>query len=187
MPGGQAVTKTVTEGIDVNSIRRMLGLCMVAAPLLMGAAASLALDPIAEQARPAPALGVQDVVKIQLEALRHNDAQDRGIALAFRFASPGNQLNTGPLARFASMLKDGPYALMLRFTHASYEPPQIVDRDAVQRVTLVASGSEALTFVFYLSRQSAQGPLHDCWMTDGVQIEPAPGMQARSRSKHSVA
>jgi hypothetical protein len=171
----------------VNSIRHMLYLWIAIAALLLGSPAVLAMNPVADDARPAPALAVDDVVKIQLEALRHNDAQDRGIAVAFRFASPSNQLNTGPLPRFARMLKDGPYALMLRFTHASYDPPQIVDREAVQRVTVVASGSAALTFIFYLSRQSAPGPLHNCWMTDAVQIEPIPGTQARSRSHNDEA
>jgi hypothetical protein len=79
------------------------------------------------------------------------------------------------------MLKDGPYALMLRFTHASYEAPQIVDRQALQRVTVVASDVEAITFVFYLSRQSAEGPLNNCRMTEAVQIELAVGTQASSR------
>ena len=169
----------------MNSVRQTVQLWAAIAALLLSSPAVLAINPVADDARPAPSFAVQDVVKIQLEALRHNDAQDRGIVVAFRFASPSNQLNTGPLPRFARMLKDGPYALMLHFTHASYDPPQIVDREAVHRVTVVASGSAALTFVFYLSRQSAPGPLHNCWMTDFVQIEATRGTQARWRAEHN--
>ena len=71
---------------------------------------------------PEPALSPGDVIRIQLEALRHNDEQDRGIAVAFRFASPANRANTGPLSRFTAMIKEGPYALMLDFRDATYDP-----------------------------------------------------------------
>jgi hypothetical protein len=36
------------------------------------------------------------VFKIQLEALRTNDENDRGIEITFRFASPANKRSTGP-------------------------------------------------------------------------------------------
>ena len=63
-------------------------------------------DPLGETLVPDPALSPGDVVRIQLEALRRNDEQDRGIAVAFRFASPANRTNTGPLSRFIAMIKE---------------------------------------------------------------------------------
>ena len=72
---------------------------LLAATLLASAPAASA-DPLAEDLVPDPALTPEQVVRIQLEALRNNDAGDRGIAVAFRFASPGNRQNTGPLPRF---------------------------------------------------------------------------------------
>jgi hypothetical protein len=129
-------------------------------------------------ASPDPALAPQEVVRIQLEALRHNDAANRGIAAAFRFASPRNRRSTGPLPRFARMIEEGPYALMLRFSDAAYGPVQVRGRRAVQRVTLFAPGSAPVSYAFFLSRQQQDGPLDGCWMTDAVQVLPVAGTQA---------
>lgn len=147
------------------------------AALALWVAAATA-DPLADELAPAPDLTPREVVRIQLEALRHNDAEDRGIAVAFRFASPGNQRNTGPLPRFASMIRQGPYALMLGFRDVSFDPVQVAGDRAAQRVTLVAPGQPPVRFVFFLSRQEAEGPLHRCWMTDAVSVEAFEGGQA---------
>ena len=126
-------------------------------------------DPVSDALVPAPALTPGEVVRIQLEALRHNNGQDRGIAVAFRFASPANRANTGPFPRFAAMIKNGPYALMLEFREATYGPVEIVSRRARQRVTLTGARGR-MTYWFYLSRQVVP-PCVDCWMTDAVYIE----------------
>ena len=56
---------------------------------------------------PKPELTPEQVVEIQVEALRKNDVPtpDAGIATTFRFASPGNRKVTGPLERFAPIVK----------------------------------------------------------------------------------
>ena len=132
--------------------------------------------PLGESLVPDPALSPDDVIRIQLEALRHNDEQNRGIAVAFRFASPANRVNTGPLPRFIAMIRGGPYALMLNFRHADYGPVETAANQARQRVTL--TGTRAIvTYWFYLSRQS-QAPYEDCWMTDAVYIEQSAGRAA---------
>ncbi len=125
--------------------------------------------PVSDALVPEPALTPGEVVRIQLEALRRNDGQDRGIAVAFRFASPANRANTGPFPRFAAMIKNGPYALMLDFREARYGPIEIVANRARQRVTLTGA-SGRMTYWFYLSRQ-VEPPYADCWMTDAVYIE----------------
>ena len=79
-------------------------------------------NPLSDALVPDSTFSPSEVVRIQLEALRHNDEQDRGIAVAFRFASPANRANTGPLSRFIAMFKEGPYALMLGFRDAAYGP-----------------------------------------------------------------
>ncbi|MGI9335862.1 MAG: DUF4864 domain-containing protein [Gammaproteobacteria bacterium] len=117
---------------------------------------------------PAPSLGPQDVVRIQLEALRKNDEHDSGIGVAFRFASPANKRSTGPLPRFARMIRNGPYAVMLEFRSAAYEKVQVVDDRARQRVTLVGANG-AFGFDFFLSRQR-EGDCQGCWMTDAVTV-----------------
>ena len=133
-------------------------------------------NPLDDTLAPDPTLSPAEVIRIQLEALRNNDEQDRGIAVAFRFASPANRANTGPLARFIPMIKQGPYALMLDFRDAIYGPVETVADRARQRVTLTGT-RETMTYWFYLSRQS-EPPYVDCWMTDSVIIEPSPGRVA---------
>lgn len=153
------------------------------APLLFGlvvlpaaASAQGVVDPLSEDLMPAPVLSPEDVVRIQLEALRHNDERNRGIEVAFRFASPANRVHTGPLPRFIGMIRNGPYALMLEFRAVSYGPVESNGTQARQRVILT-DASTSVTYWFYLSRQS-KDPYVDCWMTDAVFIEPAEGRSA---------
>lgn len=125
---------------------------------------------------PSPALSPDEVVEIQVEALRHNDARDRGIEVAFRFASPENKRNTGPLPRFIEMIKNGPYSLMLHVKQVAYEPIEVAGNQARQRVILFGE-TTSMSYVFYLSRQERE-PYVDCWMTDRVTIQPVDGRQA---------
>ena len=159
-----------------NRIRGLL-LCLVLAPVIAGAQEPVGTaNPLSDALVPAPALSPGEVVRIQLEALRHNDLHNRGIEVAFRFASPANRANTGPFERFVAMIRKGPYALMLGFRAASYGPVETRGMRARQRVTLVDAG-RSVTYWFYLSRQSKE-PYVDCWMTDAVYVEPFAGQSA---------
>ena len=62
---------------------------------------------------PAPYLTARNVVAIQLQALQNNDvpAKDAGIAQVWKFAHPDNKRMTGPLPRFARMIKSAHYAI----------------------------------------------------------------------------
>lgn len=153
---------------------------LLALTLSLGAAPALAqqhgpagTDPLSDSLVPNPGLSPGDVIRIQLEALRNNDGQDRGITVAFRFASPANRVNTGPLSRFIAMIEHGPYALMLDFHHADYGPVETASDQARQRVTLTGARAST-TYWFFLSRQS-EAPYEDCWMTDAVYIERPAG------------
>ena len=127
---------------------------------------------------PKPGLSPDQVVQIQLNALRHNDERNRGIEVAFRFASPGNKLQTGPLPRFISMIQQGPYRLMLAYENVSYHPVEVADDKARQRVTLIGAG-DVVDYEFYLSRQS-EGEWAGCWMTDAVIVRRTAGLQVQS-------
>lgn len=118
---------------------------------------------------PDDSLTPDEVVRVQLEALRGNGPGDQGIAICFRFASPSNKRNTGPLPRFISMMKDGVYRLMLEYRDAEYDPVEIVGNRARQRVTLIST-TRAIAFVFYLSKQQHES-CDGCWMTDAVAVE----------------
>ena len=151
-------------------------LSLAAAPTLAQQHGPAGTDPLSESLVPNPGLSPGDVIRIQLEALRNNDEQDRGIAVAFRFASPANRVNTGPLSRFIAMIERGPYALMLDFNHADYGLVETVGDQARQRVTLTGARAST-TYWFFLSRQS-EAPYVDCWMTDAVYIARSDGQVA---------
>lgn len=127
---------------------------------------------------PSPVLTPDQVVQIQLNALRHNDERNRGIEVAFRFASPDNKLQTGPLPRFINMIRQGPYRLMLAYDNISYHPVEVMENVARQRVTLIGAGI-VVDYEFYLSRQ-AEGECPGCWMTDAVIPRRATGLQVQS-------
>ena len=59
---------------------------------------------------PSPTLSAADVVAVQLAALqtepRDGVGPGAGIRLAWSFASPGNRAATGPLDRFADLLRN---------------------------------------------------------------------------------
>jgi hypothetical protein len=123
-----------------------------------------------ERLAPVPELLPEEVVAIQMRALQLNDDADRGIAVVFRFASPQNRQSTGPLSRFSSMIKNGPYAPMLNYVSATFEDPLVRGDEAMQRVSVTGADGLVVDYVFLLSRQPSD-PYANCWMTDGVVIE----------------
>jgi len=90
------------------------------------------------QAAPSPRLSPKQVVRVQVEALRSNDATDAGIALVFRFASPQNRQTTGPLSRFAQMTRTSLDRLMLNHPAASYGLAILGESRMRQEVTTIA-------------------------------------------------
>lgn len=110
----------------------------------------------------------QEVVRIVIEALGSNgdSEQDAGIATVFRFASPGNRANTGPLPRFGSMIKRG-FSDMLDHLGSRYDEMEITGDIAVQAVWLLQPSGKEVGYAFQLGRQS-EGTYSGMWMTDAV-------------------
>jgi len=117
---------------------------------------------------PSPEYAPQQVVKIVIEALQNNAQTDNdgGIATVFRFASPGNRSQTGPLTRFTRMIKGG-FADMLEHTAAHYEPMEITSDTAVQAVCLEQPDSTEVCYAFQLGKQLS-GEFEGIWMTEAV-------------------
>ena len=144
-------------------------------------AAFLPVAPIANEAsevqasiQPSPNLSPVEVVKIQIEALGKNDIPhpNRGIEIAFRFASPENKRATGPLERFIQMVSSPAYRPLLNHRTADYGSIEVTGDLAVQPVTLIAQNGEKVGYVFSLSKQTGS-PYDGCWMTNGVsRFEP---------------
>ncbi len=111
----------------------------------------------------------EDVVRIVIEALSHNDEPfaDAGIETTFGFASPANKVNTGPLGRFVSMVKGHPYGIMVDHVESEFSEVRYLNGSAVQLVYLLGRDGRGVVFAFRLSRQG-EGPYKDMWMTDAV-------------------
>ena len=90
--------------------------------------APLATAPsFAAELLPDPARSPAEVIAIQLSALQANDTPepDAGIAQTFAFAHPDNRRVTGPLSRFAQMIKGPQYQVLLG--HRSHEIREVVE------------------------------------------------------------
>jgi hypothetical protein len=126
---------------------------------------------------PDPRYSPQDVVRIQLEALRTNGRGNDGIEQAFRFASPANRAQIGGVQQFARIVASPAYRPMVNHLSAVVDGVQVDGDRAQQMVVLTSSEHEVVMYVFLLSRQRG-GDFDGCWMTDGVmRVEGGPPMQ----------
>ena len=120
-----------------------------------------------ENAYPEPELKPNDVVRLQLLAMQQNDDSDFGIEVTFRFASPANKKQTGPLKRFIRLVRNPSYRPLLNHTNATFLELTVEEVFAVQDVIITTSNGERIGYRFRLSMQ--KGPLYPgCWMTDSV-------------------
>ena len=120
-----------------------------------------------ENAYPAPELKPNDVVRLQLLAMQQNDDSDFGIEVTFRFASPSNKIQTGPLKRFIRLVRNPSYLPLLNHTNATFLELTVEEDFAVQDVIITTSKGERIGYRFQLSIQ--KGTLYPgCWMTDSV-------------------
>lgn len=120
---------------------------------------------------PRPDLSAEDVVRIQLEALA-NDDQGQGVLQCMTFASPSNRLITGPLERFARMVRGERYLPLSTADRVLIGKPTPLLSDTRVLVTLM-DGEQLWTYAWILSKQEA-APYADCWMTDAVFALDAP-------------
>jgi hypothetical protein len=120
--------------------------------------------------QPSAQLAPQQVVRIQMEALKYNDERNRGIEIVFRFASPGNKVNTGPLPRFIKMINGEAYSPMLNYSTIEYDEIQVVGDQAAQRLSITTDKGLIIVYVFVLSKQQGE-ECSGCWMTDAVFVE----------------
>jgi Domain of unknown function (DUF4864) len=117
-------------------------------------------------------LAPRDVVKIVVDALKKNDANDSGIRTTFKFASPGNQQQTGPIERFIPMVKSPAYQPMINSRSVEVHELSIDETTAEELAIIVDSNGDKAYYIFQLAKQP-DGDLKDCWMTDGVvRVEP---------------
>lgn len=126
---------------------------------------------------PDPSIAPEEVVAIQMKALQFNDnpKPDFGIAQTWNFAHPRNRAMTGPLPRFAGMLKGPAYGQMLN--HASHRiVPVPGDGDRVNFDVFMETSSGNVLFFNWAVELVKGGEFDNCWMTVAVST-PRPAGQ----------
>lgn len=155
----------------MQPFRTLVSISLFLSVLALSSAGAAITSPSAVPAHPQPELGLtpEDVVSIVIRALAHNDDPypDAGIETTFRFASPGNRANTGPLQRFSKMVKSHPYGDMVNHRQSDISEVVLVGDKAYFLVQLVAGSGRAVAYAFRLSQQS-DGEYQGMWMTDAV-------------------
>eukprot|EP01100_Stratorugosa_tubuloviscum_P002220 TRINITY_DN1506_c0_g1_i1.p1 TRINITY_DN1506_c0_g1~~TRINITY_DN1506_c0_g1_i1.p1 ORF type:complete len:127 (-),score=62.34 TRINITY_DN1506_c0_g1_i1:213-593(-) len=117
--------------------------------------------------QPSPSLRPEQVIEIQLGALKNNDTPtpNSGIAQTFEFASPGNKAYTGPLTRFIQMLNNPAYIQLLNFKRSRFEPASSTGE--TWQITITTQDDSTCVYLWGLSKQTLP-PYENCWMTDSV-------------------
>ena len=130
----------------------------------------------AEMVYPNPDIAPVEVIAIQLNGLQYNDSPeiDAGIRQTWAFAHPRNRAMTGPLQRFATMLKGQGYNMMLY--HASH---QIVPANSGNGwrqfdVFMESRNGKLLQFAWIVEKVT-EGRYKDCWMTVAVSAPRSAG------------
>jgi hypothetical protein len=109
------------------------------------------------------------VVQLQMNALKYNDNETNdGIRTVRQFASPGNRNAVGSIEAYASLIQREPYAPMLTYDSAEYEPSRSVEGTARVQVTTREDGNVTARYAFRLGKQD-EGEYDGCWMTEGVR------------------
>ena len=114
-------------------------------------------------------LGPNDVLKIQLEALKNNDipSTDFGIEQTWLFAHPNNKVATGPLARFKIMLYSESYRILI--DHHSHEI-QLISNNLnkyVYGVKILTSNKQIFFYEWHLEKGDEKD-CKSCWYTSVV-------------------
>jgi len=154
-------------------IKSILPILAVLFGLIMPGLAARAADLVV----PNPSIAPEEVVAIQMKALQFNDnpVPDFGIAQTWNFAHPRNRAMTGPLPRFASMLKGPAYGQMLN--HASHRIVPVPGDGGRANFDVFMETVSGQVLYFSWSVELVQGGEYDnCWMTVAVST-PRPAGQ----------
>ena len=126
---------------------------------------------------PNPDVAPAEVIAIQLKGLQYNDTPeaDAGIRQTWAFAHPRNRAVTGPLPRFAEMLKGPSYQMMLN--HASHRILPANKGDGWRQFDVFMEAENGMVLEFsWIVEKVTEGQYKDCWMTVAVSA-PRPAGQ----------
>jgi len=141
--------------------QNFLIVCLVISPFYVWALGSI------NTSYPNPELLANEIVSLQLMAMQQNDVSNHGIEITYRFASPQNKVQTGPLSRFIMLVKNPAYRPLLNHLDATFLNLKVEGNVAIQEVIITTSKGTLKGFRFLLSLQQGE-QFKDCWMTDAV-------------------
>ena len=157
----------------MTKIKSVLPILALLLGMIVASGAARAADLVV----PDPSIAPEEVVAIQMKALQFNDnpSPDFGIAQTWNFAHPRNRAMTGPLPRFAGMLKGPAYGQMLN--HASHRiVPVPGDGDRVNFDVFMETSRGNVLYFNWAVELVKGGEFDNCWMTVAVSM-PRPAGQ----------
>ena len=128
----------------------------------------------AKMVYPNPDIAPAEVIAIQLHGLQYNDTPetDAGVNQTWEFAHPRNRAMTGPLSRFATMLKGPTYGMMLNHVSHQIVPANSGNGWRQFNVFMEAGNGQVLQFSWIVEKVR-EGQYENCWMTVAVSA-PRP-------------
>jgi len=119
-----------------------------------------------------PMIGIEpdQVVKIQLNSLMHNDKPNLndGIKQTWEFAHPLNKKYTGPLTKFINLLTGDNYKMLINHLESEIVEVFKSNNQYGFEVTILGSDKKYYKFQWMVEKYYEDGPLNDCWLTTSV-------------------
>jgi hypothetical protein len=104
-----------------------------------------------------PSMSARDIIELQMNGLQltKQNNTEKGIKLAYRFASPENKQSTGPYHNFKNMLYNPTYEPLLDFDKWEFlDKPTINRNDTKYRQNVIVYKDNVIyIYQFKLSRQ----------------------------------
>ena len=124
----------------------------------------------AELLKPNSSLKAEEVVSIQLSALKKNNYpyENAGIDQTWEFAHPSNKISTGPLEKFTTMMYSPLYFFMLEHKDHNIIPFKKNDNIAYFFVELEDREGNIYRFQWIVEKVKDLGLFENCWMTTSV-------------------
>ena len=123
-----------------------------------------------ELIKPAPSLLPEEVISIQLTALKDNNNPyfNAGIEQTWEFAHPQNKMFTGPLSNFSNMMYSKYYSTMLNHKQHQIIPVKNSNNISYFFVKIIDKYGIEYGFQWTVQKVTDKGDFYNCWMTIGV-------------------
>jgi len=124
----------------------------------------------AELLYPSPNLQPDEVISIQLNALKNNKHPhlNAGIEQTWEFAHPLNRKYTGPLKNFIDLMYSPFYVMMI--DHKDHNILLVSNEDNIAYffIELTDKIGNEFGFQWIIEKVATKGKFNDCWMTTSV-------------------